>query len=347
MMGRVAAFGVGFGNLGKSRTLRPPIQELVALWNEKWKAAGVSAQVSRSYHKTGNFVLDLGDGGVREALQAFQLVTPEDRFAVFDWEPFERWVAMVGAAAKTPPPPVQGRRWTPGMVMSVELEGRTPPEPPAPKTARRWLFGAQAAPRLRMAWKHDLLQPGTDILDPRRREGGWGAVAKAMQDHAGGEWTARAYSSVAGLIGEVDLASQPKPATSVDQMAVSGPSSRAPAAKQQASPEPEDVDGSDQKADLVVIAVRREAERIAREVCQRGGLATAGMTFANLIHAAQDQRALSQRCIALLQAVRHLGNAAAHPEKGRTFGREESAIAETLLRVIKSAAHDKPGADRA
>ncbi len=60
-------------------------------------------------------------------------------------------------------------------------------------------FSTFACPRVRGAWKLDLLSGDGRTLDWTRREGGWGAAAQLMKDLDGGDWTARSLSSLSGM----------------------------------------------------------------------------------------------------------------------------------------------------
>jgi hypothetical protein len=61
-------------------------------------------------------------------------------------------------------------------------------------------FGAFAIPRIRIAWKGDVLNPQGNTLDNTQREGGWGSLSERMKKVAGGLWTARSLKSVEGLV---------------------------------------------------------------------------------------------------------------------------------------------------
>jgi hypothetical protein len=92
---------------------------------------------------------------------------------------------------------IPGRRWTPGIVMDSNLKGGIPPMPPSDEKA---VFGEFAVPRIRIVWKGDVLSETDNKLDNTQREGGWGAVSNRMKQVAGGIWTARAMSSIEGIV---------------------------------------------------------------------------------------------------------------------------------------------------
>ena len=80
--------------------------------------------------------------------------------------------------------------------MSLDPQGDLPP---LPASGEKIVFSAYAGRRVRGVWKLDALREDRLGLDPRRREGGWGAVAVAMRAVAGGTWTARALSTLIGV----------------------------------------------------------------------------------------------------------------------------------------------------
>jgi hypothetical protein len=196
---RLLAFGVNIGNVGRTQPKRRPMAEIATAWNAAWQEAGLGCRVVAWFRHTGNFILAVDRGSVAAGQAALKQVAPGTAFAVFAWAPFQVWLDAVRVAATRPPAPVTGRRWTPGMVVALDPASGVPPTPSDPRGGI-W-FGPEAAPRLRIAWRHDWLDAGGSRLDRRRREGGWGAVATLMGRHVGGTWTARALSSVEGLVG--------------------------------------------------------------------------------------------------------------------------------------------------
>jgi hypothetical protein len=305
--------------------------DLVAAWNQRWTVAGSPCRVVGWFHKTGNFLLDLPEGGAADGVAALQSVSPEDAFAVFDLSAFELWVSVVRQAAREPPPAQEGRRWTPGVVMNLALDASIPPLPPSPDGVLR--FGLEAQPRLRVAWKHDLLRPGTNVLDPQHREGGWGRVAKTMQRHAGGEWTARALSRIEGLLAQlVEPGSSSGPPLQEE-----GPRTQAPTGRPSStesgwvtarppSPSP---------PHLALMAARREAEQLVRVLCQRSGLPVTGKRFLDLCHDVESRRLLTPRSLVYLHSIRRLGNLAAHPETGSEFTGDDADLIAALLRAVQ------------
>src|SRR5436190_15517096 len=91
-------FGVNFGNI--SRATRPPMDALVGEWNDRWKNSRSDARVVASYGHTGNFILELDQGGMLEGIRALQTVEPHKSFALFELDVFGDWLAAVRIAAK-------------------------------------------------------------------------------------------------------------------------------------------------------------------------------------------------------------------------------------------------------
>jgi len=194
---RFVAFGVDFGNLRPADEDAVAMDELCRSWNGRLRHEMSHARVVHWYHKTGNFMVEADGLDIRAVKQLLERVSGGEKFAVFAYESFQTWIKETAAAAKSAPPATPGRRWTPGMAMDVDPGGAIPPHVQGKHPVR---FGDLARPRLRLAWRHDLLLPGRSVLDPKHREGGWGAVAVQMDRQAGGKWTARALSRGAGLV---------------------------------------------------------------------------------------------------------------------------------------------------
>ncbi len=80
--------------------------------------------------------------------------------------------------------------------MNVNPTGGLPPIP----SSRPWVvFNPFARSRIRGLWKLDRLRPDGRALDSNSRDGGWGAVAEIMREVEGGDWTARALSTLEGV----------------------------------------------------------------------------------------------------------------------------------------------------
>lgn len=168
-------------------------------WNRSLAEEGL--RVIASYGHTGNFVFCAAQRtATAQVNQVLQLVLRR-RIAVFGAENYLTWLTELKLATSERPVTGAGRRATPGAVMDLNPEGATPEQPPS---TERISFGSFAVPRVRLTWKRDILRDGGDALDKKRREGGWGAVAKAMRDALGGEWTARALSSLEGVAAQLE-----------------------------------------------------------------------------------------------------------------------------------------------
>jgi len=70
------------------------------------------------------------------------------------------------------------------------------------------MFADFAIPRVRGAWKLDVLRADGKALDRTKREGGWGSVSLVMHAYAGGEWTARSMRTINRLVSKLAAASQ-------------------------------------------------------------------------------------------------------------------------------------------
>jgi hypothetical protein len=275
-MQQVFAFGLNFGNVG--RVTRPPMDELVGGWNSHWKGVNCEARVVRWYGHTGNFVLELDHGGLPEAIRVLHVVEPSRRFAVFEVDTFESWLALVRIAAKQIPAKEPHLRWTPGIVMDSDLDGSTPVAPNRPGGVR---FGPEARPRLMMVWKPDRLLPGRDKLDPnpKTRAGGWGSVARVIGPK---RWTARSLRTVEGLCAEWR-----EGISRSHQVDASSADSTLPRATREGEDVPD--------PHYALIAARREAERLARELCARARVDVAAKRFVEVCAAIEQARLLNPK----------------------------------------------------
>ncbi len=193
-------FGVNIGNLGRSGPDgRPSSAELCRGWNEAFEREGSPFRVRPAFRKTGNFFLTSDDersvGQVAEAVRAATRRT----FAVFTEAEFLSLVSDLEAALSRWPDPRAGRRMTPGVVMDTNPDGAIPP---VLSGANNVISGSVARRRVRGLWKSDRLRDDGRALDSSisARDGGWGAIARAMRRQHGGEWTARALSTLKGVV---------------------------------------------------------------------------------------------------------------------------------------------------
>jgi len=193
------AFGLNIGNVGRIQTPRPPDKVLLDHWNKRLSSSReVRLAFVGSYAHTGNYVLQAPQSERLEHVVAvLARHVPSHRFAVFVYAEFLAVLEPIRRALNQTPPAVPGRRWTPGIVMDMNPNGRIPPAPASDEKA--W-FGSFAVPRIRIAWKGDILDEQEDKLDNTQREGGWGSLSERMKKVAGGLWTARSMKSVGGIV---------------------------------------------------------------------------------------------------------------------------------------------------
>ena len=192
-------FGLDIGNVGRAKPPRPPTKVLLAHWN---KALSSSRELRLAfvdaYAHTGNYVLQAPQTErLEHVVGVLARYVPSHKFAVFGYTEFIALLEPMRRALKQAPPATPGRRWTPGIVMDMNPNGTIPPMPASDEKA--W-FGSFAVPRIRTAWKGDILDSQKGKLDNTQREGGWGSLSEHMRKVAGGLWTARSIKSVEGLI---------------------------------------------------------------------------------------------------------------------------------------------------
>ncbi|MBI4591453.1 MAG: hypothetical protein HY725_21710 [Candidatus Rokubacteria bacterium] len=192
-------FGVNIGNLGRSDPEgRPTSAELCRRWNEAFRRDGIPFTVRPAYRATGNFFLNSDEersvGRVAETLR----ITTKRSFAVFPEAEFLSLVSDLEVGLSQRPESRAGRRMTPGVVMDTQPGGAVPPVLSGLSHAVSDSF---ARLRVRGVWKLDRLRADGKALDSAisARDGGWGAIARAMQRQHGGAWTARALSTLRGV----------------------------------------------------------------------------------------------------------------------------------------------------
>lgn len=193
------AFGVDIGNVGRLKNQRPPTDALIAEWNKKLShAREFRLAFIGSYAQTGNYVLQASQAeGLERIVEILAQHIRSHNFAVFSCVEFVSAFDPVRYALQRTPSSIPGRRWTPGIVMDLNPTGGIPPRPRSDEKAA---FGSFAVPRIRTAWKGDILSSQEDALDRKQREGGWGALSERMKAAAGGVWTARSMKSVEGIV---------------------------------------------------------------------------------------------------------------------------------------------------
>lgn len=189
---RYVLFEVGRSNLG--RTDRVTMAALCAKWNRLLTAIDLS--VPAFYAHTGNFVLTSRRRTPPAELSDLLFKLVGRRFAVFSDEDFLEWLPRLTAALERPPQTEPDRRPTPGAVMNLDPEAGIPGTISA---AEHLTMSPFAIPRVRGVWKHDALRADRRALDRNHRDGGWGAVTQTFADTLGGDWTARALSTLKGV----------------------------------------------------------------------------------------------------------------------------------------------------
>jgi uncharacterized protein len=212
------AFEIGRGG---PRGERFSANALLAGWNAGLAASGTRVTMRPGRGATGNYVLTCREPlSITELLRTLDGLPHTRGFALFSATEFTRWLSELERylLSRGRPDVSSMRRPTPGVVMNRDPGGGMPPVLPDPdptrdpvEDVRAWLSTTFTAPRVRGVWKNDLLRPDLRTLDPTRREGTWGALAKAMERAHGGRWTARAISTLRGLAKAlpVDLSESP------------------------------------------------------------------------------------------------------------------------------------------
>lgn len=193
------AFGVDMGNLRKDVMPRARMQELIRSWNKQLASTeSVSIEFLGFYRHTGNFLFEAhGNDQLERVIKILAQTEALPVFAVFPKDEFLSCLGLLRRALLQTLETQQERRWTPGLVMDVSPKGGIPPTPFVDEKA---VFGAFGLPRIRVAWKGDILAKNGQTLDKTKREGGWGALSDRMKQAAGGIWTARSISSIEGLV---------------------------------------------------------------------------------------------------------------------------------------------------
>jgi hypothetical protein len=194
------AFCQNMGNVkrngGQQRT---PQHELLADWDSVLSSAEpLSLSFIDYYRHTGNYILRApGSCSTYEVKQILAGRIPSYFFALFDYDEFLQITTEARKTFEANPLSITGRRPTPGLVMDLDPNGNVPGAPPHNV---KFEIGSFAVPRIRNAWKKDILSSGGKTLDRTQREGGWGGLATYFRDRYGGSWTARSMGTVDGLL---------------------------------------------------------------------------------------------------------------------------------------------------
>src|SRR5437773_2552503 len=173
-------FGVDIGNVGRLKSPRPSTDALMANWNRSLSNAyEFHLAFAGSYAHTGNYVLGASQAVKVEHIVGILLLhVRSNKFAVFDYAEFASVLDLIRRALQQAPPQIPGRRWTPGIVMDLNPDGGVPP---IPRSDEKAAFGSFAVPRIRAAWKGDVLSNRGNTLETTQREGGWGSLSERMK----------------------------------------------------------------------------------------------------------------------------------------------------------------------
>jgi len=198
------AFAVNIGNLGPAGLPRFPMAQLLEDLNTVLLARCEPMRVVDFFAQTGNFVLECSVPAGHAAHRIARLLdTPCTVLSVDQ-------VSVATTAARTVPPPAPEPmiRWTAGVVFRVSGSAGA---------AARWTTRTACFRPLNdftvLAWKRDQLT-SRGRLDSTRRSGGWGAVSSAVARRFGGVWTARAISTLDGVLMRAEMIHEERMRTS-------------------------------------------------------------------------------------------------------------------------------------
>jgi hypothetical protein len=185
-----AIFGIGIGNLGRSRGPRRSTSAWRQMLNAELQAGDPPVHIIQSFGHTGNFLADSPSTCLAEVTARFHRLLGTDWVVRPVSDVRAALTALAGALA---PSTEEDARWTPGLAFHAGrgVEGSIAP------TARAVLW--KITPWMVGVWKRDSLTP-EGRLDPDRRTGGWGGISHDIARQLGGQWTARSRRTLAGLI---------------------------------------------------------------------------------------------------------------------------------------------------
>lgn len=155
-----------------------------------------------AYRATGNYVVKAAS---RPLVHGELVRLANSRWAVVSEDDLKQGLEALGTWRR--PRAEEGVRWTPGLAFAVEPVA-VAPQTSLARTKRahfRWVNHRVVA-----VYKRDLLMEGRTgikgqgILDPRRRQGGWGGVSADVGRQRGGTWTSRSRSVIDGLWGRIN-----------------------------------------------------------------------------------------------------------------------------------------------
>ena len=189
-MTTLLGFGVGLGNLGRSRLKRMPALAWIRRLNDALSAKASGAQIVRSYGHTGNFIVRATSDPEQVAAELSNaLETPCAVLSVSDLQD------VVQTLQDSPLPKTREAlsRFTGGaaFLIGTARDGLPTSTPHASYMLRH--------PKTVLLFKHDIETP-SGVLDRNRRSGGWGAVAGDLNRTLGGTWTARSIRTLNGTL---------------------------------------------------------------------------------------------------------------------------------------------------
>jgi hypothetical protein len=185
-----AVFGVGIGNLGRSRAPRNPMPEWAEMLNRHLADGTPPVQITGFFGHTGNFLADSPSTNLEKVAARF------GRALGTDWavRPIDDVQTALTALANARRPEAQdGIRWTLGLA----FQGRAGIEGGSILTTPQAILW-EISPSAIGVWKRDNLGEG-GMLDRDRRGGGWGKISDDIESQLGGRWTARSRRTVDGL----------------------------------------------------------------------------------------------------------------------------------------------------
>lgn len=193
-MATYAVFGIGVGNLGRSRKPRRPMPKWVEQLNERLRGGSPAVHVIGFFGHTGNFLAESPSTDLQEVTARFSGLL-NTKWVL---RPIDDLRAALAAQAATPPPETEeGVRWTLGLAFHG-LDGIQCRQLSTTPGAVLW----KMSPYTIGVWKRDNL--GADeTLDKDRRGGGWGHISDDVERQLGGRWTARSSRTVDGLLRRV------------------------------------------------------------------------------------------------------------------------------------------------
>ena len=159
--------------------------------NKKLASLQSSTKIVDWYGHTGNFVIESSRIDRLELANELMSVVGTSCAVL----PYNEAVAFASVAERAvSPTPLEGKRWTSGIVLAV----RSHPCRSVPKPTSHAVFFPISDYAVG-AWKEEQLTQG-GTLDRERRGGGWGAVSSDVSTAVGGVWTARSLRTVKGTL---------------------------------------------------------------------------------------------------------------------------------------------------